>query len=214
MKIFKFDVDEDFAKRNNELLRDSSRLRNSGLVMAGILLAAAVAVALLFRGQVSAYVIALALALFALMIAIVGVAASRRVGTAQELYDRYPLAPGVIVEINERDMVLMALVNTNVDPTLPPRWAACLRTVTNIPGLANRAVGTKVPVAAVSGQRASSDQDHWQQITPMPIAWGTPDQEVVKVARTSIPEDQWQRLERARKRLNDVKGTKYDLLVL
>ena len=34
------------------------------------------------------------------------------------------------------------------------------------------------------------------------------------MARKSIPEDQWQRLERARKRLSDVKATKYDLLVL
>ena len=37
MKIFKFDVDESFAKANNELLRDSNRLRISGLVL-GILL--------------------------------------------------------------------------------------------------------------------------------------------------------------------------------
>ena len=34
------------------------------------------------------------------------------------------------------------------------------------------------------------------------------------MARKSIPEDQWQRLDRARKRLNDVKATRYDLLVL
>lgn len=107
-------------------------------------------------------------------------------------------------------MVLLALVNTNVDPSLPPRWAACLRTVTAIPGT-QRTVGTKVPVAAVSGR---ADNNHWQQITPMPIAWGTPDAETVTIARKSIPQDQWQRLERARKRLSDVKATKFDLLVL
>ena len=48
----------------------------------------------------------------------------------------------------------------------------------------------------------------------MPIAWGTPDQEVVTIARKSIPQEEWQILERARKRLTDVKATKYDLLVL
>lgn len=213
MKIFKFDVDEAFAKKNNELLRDSIRLRNSGLVMGLVLILAGIAVYFLVDA-IWSITIGISLALFGIMMAIVGVVASRKVGTAQELYNAYPLAPAVIAEVNERDMVLMALVNTNVDPKLPPRWGAALRTVTTIPGLANRTVGTKIPVAAVSGHRASNDQDHWQQITPMPIAWGTPDQEIVKIARTSIPEEEWHRLDRARKRLTDVKATKFDLLVL
>ena len=41
MKIFKFDVDESFAKANNELLRDSNRLRVSGLVLGILLITAA-----------------------------------------------------------------------------------------------------------------------------------------------------------------------------
>ncbi len=213
MKIFKFDVDESFAKRNNELLRDSARLRNSGLVMGALLIIAGVAIAMVIDAAWG-FTIGLGLGLFGIMVAIVGVMAARRVGTAQELYDSYPLAPAVIAEVNERDMVLMALVNTNVDPTLPPRWGVCLRTVTNIPGITSRVTGTKVPVAAVAGQRTSGDKDHWHQITPMPIAWGTPDQEVVKVARNAIPQEQWHRLDRARKRLNEVKGTRMDLLVL
>ena len=57
--------------------------------------------------------------------------------------------------------------------------------MTSVPGV-KRTVGTKIPVAAVSGQRTSSDKDHWQQISPMPIAWGTPDAEVVTMARKSI----------------------------
>ncbi|WP_301206485.1 DUF3239 domain-containing protein, partial [Corynebacterium stationis] len=44
--------------------------------------------------------------------------------------------------------------------------------------------------------------------------WGTPDQEVVNIARKSIPQEEWQILERARKRFTDVKATKFDLLVL
>src|SRR5699024_3830696 len=115
---------------------------------------------------------------------------------------------------DERDLVIMALVNTNVDPTIPPRWAAALRTVSGIPGIATRTIGTKVPAAAVSGQANSNEREHWQQISPMPIACGTPDQEVVDIARKSIPPQESQILERARKRLTDVKATKYDLLVL
>ena len=212
MKIFKFEVNEDFAKKNNELLRDSARLRNSGLIMGLLFIIGGIAV---YFGMEAVWRITLALGmvLFGIFCAVIGVLASSKVGSAQKLYDSYPLAPAVVAEVNERDMVLMALVNTNVDPTAPPRWGACLRTVTNIPGT-KRTVGTKVPVAAVSGQRSSGDQDHWQQITPMPIAWGTPDAETVTIARKSIPDDQWQRLERARKRLTDIKATKYDLLVL
>lgn len=212
MKIFKFDVHEDFAKQNNELLRDSSRLRNSGLIMGLLLIIGGIA---LYFGIDATWriTVGLGMVLFGIFCAVIGVLASHQIGSAQKLYDSYPLAPAVVAEVNERDMVLLALVNTNVDPKLPPRWGACLRTVSNIPGI-KRTVGTKVPVAAVSGQRSSSDKEHWQQITPMPIAWGTPDAETVTIARKSIPEDQWQRLERARKRLSDVKATKYDLLVL
>lgn len=212
MKIFKFDVHEDFAKQNNELLRDSSRLRNSGLIMGALLIVGGIAVYLALTATWR-ITLALGMVLFGIFCALIGVLASRQVGSAQKLYDSYPLAPAVVAEVNERDMVLMALVNTNVDPQAPPRWGACLRTVTAIPGI-KRVVGTKVPVAAVSGQRSSNAKEHWQQITPMPIAWGTPDAETVAVARKSIPEEQWQRLERARKRLSDVKATKYDLLVL
>lgn len=213
MKIFKFEVDEDFAKKHNELLRDSGRLRLSGLIMGLLLIIAGIAT-YMFIDADWRITVGIGLGLFGIMCAIVGVLAARKVGTAQDLYDRYPLAPATIVEVNERDMVLMALVNTNVDPTLPPRWAATLRTVSSIPGITTRTVGTKVPVAAVSGQINSNERDHWQQISPMPIAWGTPDQEVVTIARKSIPQEEWQILERARKRLTDVKATKYDLLVL
>lgn len=213
MKIFKFEVDEAFAKKHNELLRDSQRLRLSGLIM-GLLLVIAGVATYMFLEAAWRITVGIGLGLFGIMCAIVGVLAARKVGTAQELYDRYPLAPAVIVEVNERDMVLMALVNTNVDPQLPPRWGAALRTVSGIPGLTSRTVGSKVPVAAVSGQVNNNERDHWQQITPMPIAWGTPDQEVVSIARKSIPQEEWQQLERARKRLTDVKATKFDLLVL
>ena len=213
MKIFKFEVDEAFAKKHNELLRDSGRLRLSGLIM-GLLLVLAGIATYLFIETEWRITVGLGLGLFGIMCAIVGVLAARKVATAHELYNRYPLAPAIVEEVTEPDMVLMALVNTNVDPTLPPRWAAALRTVTSIPGVTTRTVGTKVPVAAVSGQVNSNEREHWQQISPMPIAWGTPDQEVVNIARKSIPQEEWQILERARKRLTDVKATKFDLLVL
>ncbi|MDK8614267.1 DUF3239 domain-containing protein [Corynebacterium pseudodiphtheriticum] len=215
MKVFKFDVDEAFAKQHNEMLRDSRRLLVSGLLLGGILLTAGILVALLVQ-PVWSITVGLGLGLFGIMMAIVGIAGSKKVGTAQQLYDRYPLAPAVIAKVNERDMVIMALVNSATDPNAEPRPALALRTVSNIPGLEHKKKGTQIPVAAVTGrlQRNSSGPDTWAQISPMPIAWGTPDAEVVRVARTSIPHEQWAKLQKNIERLEDVQKTRMDLLHL
>lgn len=215
MKVFKFDVDEAFAKQHNEMLRDSRRLLVSGLLLGGILLTAGILVALLVQ-PVWSITVGLGLGLFGIMMAIVGIAGSKKVGTAQQLYDRYPLAPAVIAKVNERDMVIMALVNSATDPNAEPRPALALRTISNIPGLEHKKKGTQIPVAAVTGrlQRNSSGPDTWAQISPMPIAWGTPDAEVVRVARTSIPHEQWAKLQKNIERLEDVQKTRMDLLHL
>ncbi|WIM68994.1 DUF3239 domain-containing protein [Corynebacterium breve] len=214
MKVFKFDVDEAFAKKNNEMLKDTNRLVISGISLFVLSEIAAVLI-WLFVSPDSPWRLlgTLSLALFGLMMLIVAFAVPRSVGNAQSLYDRYPLAAGTIAEVADRDFVIMALVNTNVDPALPPRWGAALRTVTRINGVEPK-LGAKIPVVAVQGQRTSRDTDHWHEISPMPIAWGTPDQEVVAEARKAIPQDHWQKLEKARKRLDEVKATPNNLLVL
>ena len=215
MKVFKFQVDEPFAKKNNEMLKDTRRLQISAIIF-GILLLVGAAALFAWWGQGSAIgliggIIALTFGLLCFFLAVV---VPRKVGGAQQLYDSYPLAPAVIAEVNERDVVLMALVNTNVDPSLPPRWGAALRTVTRIEGISEPKLGQRVPVAAVQGRRSVGDQEHWDEISPMPIAWGTPDQEIVTAARKAIPEDQWARLDKARKRLDEAKNTRFNLLVL
>ena len=75
-------------------------------------------------------------------------------------------------------------------------------------------VGTKVPVAAVGAQRSARDQQHWQTITPLPIAWGTPDESVVAQARKSIPQEQWNELDRARRKADLVERSKNALVEL
>ena len=154
------------------------------------------------------------LALFGCMMLLVAFLVPRSVGKAQDLYDRYPLVPAVIAEVNPRDVLLMALVNVNVDETLPPRYAAALRTVSSIPGIADPKVGTKIPAVAVGGRRSTRDKEHWQEVTPMPIAWGTPDKATIDEAQKTIPHDQWRKLDKARGRLDDVKATSMNLLVL
>ena len=215
MKVFRFEVDEAFAKQNNEMLKDTRRLQWSAFLFALVLFAAAAAVYFWFgAGQAWGLIVGIILLTFALVSVILGMVIPKKVGTAQQLYDTYPLAPAVIVETNPRDFVIMALVNTNVDPKLPPRWGAALRTVTRINGIKEPKLGTRIPVAAVQGRRSVRDEEHWDEISPMPIAWGTPDEDVVNTARRAIPEDQWARLDKARKRLDDAKATRYNLLVL
>lgn len=144
-----------------------------------------------------------------------GIAAGKSSGKAQEMYDRSPLVPAVVAEVQEKNFLLLALVNTNVDPELPPRWGLAAVKVSAIPGLPTPPQpGTKIPCAALHGQRTSRDKDHWQSITPMPIAWGTPDEEVVTFARKSIPNDQWNKLDNNRNKLEDVKASADNLVVL
>lgn len=215
MKVFKFEVDEPFARKHNEMIRDTRRVRAGGIGLGLlVIVAAALAYAFLANFAVWGLMILLVGVALGLTFAAVGIVVARRYNKVQPLYDAYPLVPSVIAETRERDFLLLALVNTNVDPDIEPRWALSIRNVSNIPGINDPKVGTKVPSAAVLGRRNTREQHHWQEVTPMPIAWGTPDQDVVNMARRSIPQEQWDRLDRGRKRLDDVKATQNNLLVL
>ncbi|MEZ2122518.1 DUF3239 domain-containing protein [Corynebacterium sp. CCM 9203] len=210
---FPFTIDLTHNKANNELLRDSRRLVISAGMFGLIQMAVAAGVLWYFGGQPWVWMMVIALTVMALVSFGMMFVLPRKVGTAQELYDRYPLIPAVVAEVNERDLVLLALVNTTVSESDPPRWALAARTVTRISGH-NRSIGEKVPAVGVSGQRSISDRDHWSEITPMPIAWATPDKDVVRAAVKTIPAGQWNRLERAVPRLAEVRATPADLLIL
>lgn len=209
---FTFTVDEAWAKKNNELLRDTRRLCLSAFLLGAVLLAAGLGIAN-FVGSVGGVIVAGVFAALAVIFVIIGIIAPAKVGGAQQLYDAYPLAPAIIAEVNPRDIVLMALVNTAVDPAQPPRWALALRTVTAIKGH-QRKLGTRIPAVAVSGRRTTRNEGFWDEVTPMPIAWGTPDPDVISAARKAIEHQQWNILEKNLKNLDKVKATKYNLLVL
>lgn len=214
MKVFKFEVDEEYAKQHNEMVRDTRSLVVSGValfilsVIAGVVIWFTVDPASPWRLLGS-----LGLVLFGIIMLVVALALPRSVGKTQELYDAHPLAPAIITENAGTTITLTALVNANVEPELPPRWALTskvIRPIPNTPG----ATGTKVPVTAVGAQRSTRDQQHWAAITPMPIAWATPDEDVIAQARTSIPQEQWSILERARKNSEAVEQSKNNIVEL
>ncbi|AEX76202.1 hypothetical protein CDHC02_0708 [Corynebacterium diphtheriae HC02] len=58
------------------------------------------------------------------------------------------------------------------------------------------------------------NQDSWDQISPMPIAWATPDSSVIARAESTIPSEQWTTLSKNLNKLDQVRETKFDLLEL
>lgn len=190
---FHFDVDDEYARKHNEFLRDAKRMQVSAGILA-LVLAVIVAVLLVTAGtHWWAIAISFALGVFALLCLALIPILPRKMGTPQQYFDMYDLAPAMIAEVNARDMVLLMLVDASADParTVP---ALAYRTVTSIPGVP-REVGAKVPSMAVTGYRPTRGPKVYEEISPMPVAWGTGDAKVWKRAERAISTNLWKRLE-------------------
>ncbi|SCX04965.1 DUF3239 domain-containing protein [Corynebacterium jeikeium] len=190
---FHFDVDEEYARKHNEFLRDAKRMQVSAGVLAAVLIVI-VAVLLITAGsQWWALAISFALGVFALLCLILIPVLPRKMGSPQQYFDMYQLAPAMIAEVNARDMVLLMLVDASTEPakTVP---ALAYRTVTSVPGVP-REVGARVPSMAVTGYRPTRGPKVYEEISPMPVAWGTGDAKVWKRAERAISTNLWNRLE-------------------
>lgn len=209
---FDFTVDEAHNDANNEYFRDGKRLRLSAAIMAVLLwVGGGLALWMLGASGVGLFLGILPIA-FGTMCAWVAVTLPGTTGTPQDLYDTWPLAPAMIAEVDPRTMTLMALVDTASEEGAEPRRALVLRTVSKVSGTP-RTVGARVPSVAVGGKHRRG-RDHWDQITPVPIAWATPSSHIRRDAERAIPEGDWQVLRDNLDRIADVRATKFDLLVL
>lgn len=212
MPVFNFSVDEEYSKKHNELLKDTRRLQLSALLFALVQLAIGVSVYLFVGGGLGWIVLAVFGVMALVSLALIFVI-PQQVGDAAKLYGTYELVPAVIAKVNPRDLTVMALVNINVDPTAAPSYGLATRTITRLEGH-ERKVGERVPAVAVTGRRSTHAQTTWDQISPMPIAWGTPDKATVARAEKEIPADLWALLEKNIDKVDDVATTRYDLLPL
>lgn len=213
MTSFDFTVDEAFARKHNEFFRDARRFQWSAGIMGGLLIVGAL-ILFFVVGDPWAVMLGIAVCVMALVCFVMVPVMPRQLGSPQHYYDSYDLAPTVIAQVNARDVVLMSLVDTAVEGSgTPSRPALALRTVTSIPGI-NRKVGERVPSMAVTGMRTARDQGHWQEISPMPVAWGTQDPTVVGAAEDAISDADWARLDKLIPRLEDVQATRRNLLEL
>ena len=190
---FDFEVDDEYARKHNEFLRDAKRMQVSAGVLAAVLVMI-IAVLLITAGSNWwAIAISFALGVFALLCLILIPVLPRKMGSPQQYFDMYQLAPAMIAEVNARDMVLLMLVDASADPatTVP---ALAYRTVTSVPGVP-REVGARVPSMAVTGYRPTRGSKVYEEISPMPVAWGTSDAKVWKRAERAISTNLWNRLE-------------------
>lgn len=213
LKPFHFDVDVAHARQHNEYQRDARRLQVSAVVFGFVLLGVGIAGYFLMHGDTTAIFFTFIMGMLAIISWILVPVIPRKVGSPQELYDRYDLIPAVVVKVNPHDIELLALVNLNADPYLPPRWGLASRVVASVPGV-KRVVGARVPSAAVTLMRSLKDRTTWDEINPMPIGWATADHAVLRAAEKAIPSKQWALLEQNVSRRDEVRAAKMHLLPL
>lgn len=212
MTNFDFRVDEAYARKHNEFLRDAKRLQISAGILAAILIAVIAIVFSALGATVLSIGLAVSLGFFALLCLILIPVLPKKMGDPQRYYDMYQLAPAVVAEVNARDMVILAYIDASAEEGTSAPALVC-RTVTSIPGVA-REVGSRVPSMVVTGYRPTRGPKVYEEVSPMPVAWGTPDEKVWKDAERAIPTNQWKRLEELQSRLGEVKKTPRDLLIL
>ncbi|PRQ10985.1 DUF3239 domain-containing protein [Corynebacterium sp. 13CS0277] len=204
-------VDAGYNAAHNELYRDAKRLVVSAIVMA-ILLSLGAAGAAYTTSGTPGTMLAVLCGLGAVFCLAVIPMIRRSVGDAEHNYNSNPLVPAIVAKVTPRDGVLLALVNTTMDPDAEPQWALACRTVTRING-ATPKLGTRVPSVAMRGRTRSHDT-HYTQISPMPVDWATPDKAIVTQATKAIPHSEWTRLEGMRDRIDEVMATPNNLLPL
>ncbi|HHY07899.1 MAG TPA: DUF3239 domain-containing protein [Corynebacteriales bacterium] len=210
-RTFEFPIDKEHANRYNELVGDRRRSQVSALILT-LLLGVGTYFAYI-RGANTTLVIILCVLTAIAGVMIVAIPLS--VGSIEKSFHSSNLAPAMVADSRENGLTLLALVNIAKDDDADPVWALSARDVRGVPGI-RRNVREKVPCVAVTGSRKLFGRKHkvWDLATPMPIAWGTPDRSVVKEARNRIPGSEWHMLEQLLPRLDDVRNTPNDLLVV
>lgn len=212
MTEFNFTVDEKFARTHNEFFRDAKRFQWSAGILGIIFLVATVVLVVIGTGLT--VVIAVATGIMTLLCLVMVPVLPKQLGSPQSYYDRYDLVPAVVAKVNPRDVVLLALVDTAVPGTGEASTPAlAVRTVTSVPGI-RRVVGEKVPSMAVTGMRTTRNRNHWEEISPMPVAWGTRQRSVIADAEKAVSDRQWKKLAGLVGRVDEVSVSKRRLVEL
>jgi hypothetical protein len=205
VRRFEFPVDLPHAKSVNQTLSEVRSLQRSGVIVAVLCAAGAVWLFLLARPW--SYVVGAVLVVAALTSLWVALWAPRKIGTIEELYHDSPLVPAVVATTRARGMTLLALIDIAKPEAGAHHYALVTRDVQAIPGHRAR-VGEQVPSVAVLSDRTTNNKtDVWQMASPMPIAWGTRDTNVLADAAGAIDNAEWRLLANKLKLADDVNAT-------
>lgn len=203
-RLVRIPVDDAWARKHNQNLGEVRRLQWSAGILGVIVLAAGIAV-LVGSGMaawgwiVGVMAIAFALGCLAMIFYI-----PRRMGSLQSTYDISELIPGVIAEVRPRGVTVLALADQAVDRSAGKIPILVARKCAPIDGHQSK-VGERVPCVAVVANRSARGGDNlYQFVSPMPIAWATPDKSVIRDAVKQIPEGEWDKLRQNIDRVGEV----------
>lgn len=207
-------VDDAWVRKNNESLAEVRRLQWSAGLLGVIVLAAGIAVLVLSGMEPWAWIVAVMAGAFALgCLAMIGYI-PRKMGSMQRTYAESELIPAIIAEVRPRGVTLLALADRTVDRTAGKLPALVSRACGEIAGHESR-VGERVPCIAVVGNRSARGGDNlYQFISPMPVAWATPDKAVLRRLIAQIPAAEWETLRQNLGRVGEVSARPMGVLPL
>lgn len=194
-RLFDFDVDSTWARKYNEKLGEIRRLQIAAAILAVVCLGGAVVLGVVL-GSVGALMIAFVLGLFGLGCLAMIFYIPRKMGQIDRTYATSELVPAIVANVHPHVLTLVALVDQAVDRSAGSIPALVTLSAQKLPGH-DRKEGERVPCVAVAGNRSARGKDNaYQFISPMPIAWGTGDKDVIRRAAKQIPTEEWDTVRR------------------
>ncbi|EYT63076.1 hypothetical protein H483_0108920 [Dietzia sp. UCD-THP] len=213
-RLADFPVDEAWVRKNNESLAEVRRLQWSAGVLGVVVLAAGAGMLLYSELAAWGWIVATVAGVFAIGCLAMIWYIPRKMGSMAHTYATSELVPAIVAEVRPRGVTLLALVDRAVDRSAGTLPALAVRSCEKIPGHDAR-VGERVPCVAVVGNRSARGADNlYQFISPMPVAWATPDAAVLRRLTREIPAGEWESLRQKLDRVDEVSQTPTNLLPL
>ena len=193
-RLAQIPVDDAWARKHNQNLGEVRRLQVSAGILGVTVLAAGIATLLVSGMESWAWIVASLATVFAVGCLTMIFYIPRRMGSVQSTYDTSELVPGMIAEVRPRGVTVLALADQAVDRSAGKVPVLVARPCAPIAGHQSK-VGERVPCVSVVANRSARGGDNlYQFVSPMPIAWATPDKAVIRAAAKQIPEGEWEKL--------------------
>lgn len=213
-RLADFPVDDAWVRKNNESLTEVRRLQWSAGILGVVVLAAGLGVLVYSGFEAWGWIVGVMAGMFALgCLAMIGYI-PRKMGSMAHTYATSELVPAIVAEVRPRGLTLIALVDRAVDRSAGKLPALVARSCEKIPGH-DRKVGERVPCVAVVGNRSARGRDNlYEFISPMPIAWATPDAAALRRLTREIPAGEWETVRQNLDRVTEVMGSPASILPL